>query len=140
MHKTNSEAILSNEPVECIIPPHNNLFKKLNHPHHNFLTWGLGFTKNHPIPKMMIDAISNDYTNYIDKIFPRPKLAVLSLTATGQFTKIVREYLSSHDIEDSQLVQAGIYFNGNGIFSMKGCRVRHHLVPTYADLKNISVI
>jgi len=140
LHKANSKAILSNEPVECIIPPHNYLFKKLNHPHHNFLTWGLGFTKNHPIPKMMIDAISNDYTNYIDKIFPRPKLAVLSLTATGQFTKIVREYLSSHDIEDSQLVQAGIYFNGNGIFSMKGCRVRHHLVPTYADLKNISVI
>jgi len=140
LHSKSTEALISNEPVECIIPPHNNLFKKLNHPHNNFLTWGLGFKKNHQIPKMMIEAISSDYKHYLGKIFSRPKLAVLSLTATGQFTKIVRDYILNNEFDDNQLIQSGIYFNGKGIFSMKGCRVRHHLVPSYADLKEISIL
>ena len=140
LHSKSTEALISNEPVECIIPPHNDLFKKLDYPHNNFLTWGLGFKRNHPIPKMMIEAISNDYRHYLGKVFSRPKLAVLSLTATGQFTKIVRDYILNHDFDDDQLIQSGIYFNGKGIFSMKGCRVRHHLVPSYADLKEISVL
>jgi mannosyltransferase OCH1-like enzyme len=139
LHTESTEAIISNEPLECIIPPHNNLFKKLKHPHNNFLTWGLGFKKNHPIPKMMIEAISNDYKHYLGKIFSRPKLAVLSLTATGQFTKVVRDYILNHELNDDHLIQSGIYFNGEGIFSMKGCRVRHHTAPSYADLKDISV-
>ena len=140
LHSKNTEAIISNESVECIIPPDSQLLNKLKHPHHYFLTWGLGFSKNHPIPKLMIETISNDYKNYIGKKFERPKLAVLSLTATGQFTKIVRDYLLNHKLDDDRIIQAGIHFNGKGIFSMKGCRVRHHLVPPYADLKDICVI
>ena len=37
-------------------------------------------------------------------------------------------------------VQSGIYFNNKGIFSMKGCRVRHHLVPSYADIRDKKII
>jgi len=138
LHNIDTEALISNEPVDCIIPPTSKIFNILKHPHNNFLTWGLGFKKNHLIPKMMIDAIVNDYKFYINKIFEKPKLGVLSLTATGQFTKVVREYIINFGHKN--LVQSGIYFNGEGIFSMKGCRVRHHLVPSYADLRNQSII
>ena len=44
----------------------------------------------------MIEKIVDDYPFYVDKIFQKPKTAVLSLTATGQFTKIVREYFSEN--------------------------------------------
>ena len=110
----------------------------LNHPHRNILQWGLAFSKNHPILEMVINAIVNDYQLYIDKIFEVPKTGVLSLTATGQFTKIVREYIQEKGTEN--LIQAGIYFNQKGIFSMKGSRVRHHLIKEYADERNKSIL
>ena len=85
----------------------------------------------------MIEKIVDDYPFYVDKIFQKPKTAVLSLTATGQFTKIVREYFLEN--EGSSVEQSGIFFNGNGIFSMKGCRVRHHQVRPYADVRDKKV-
>lgn len=138
LHDRDTEVLISNEPVDCIIPPENSLFNILKFPHNNFLTWGLGFKKNHLIPKMMIEAISEDYIHYENKIFDWPKLGVLSLTATGQFTKIIRKYLMNNSYD--KIKQSGIYFEGNGIFSMKGCRVRHHLVPSYGDLRDKKII
>ena len=138
LHNRDSEALISNEPVDCIIPPDKEIFSKLKHPHNNFLTWGLGFKSNHPIPLAMINSIVDDYIFYIDKIFKEPKLAILSLTATGQFTKVVRNYILNEGIDKT--VQSGIYFNNKGIFSMKGCRVRHHLVPSYADIRDKKII
>ena len=138
LHEKNTEAFLSNEPVECIIPPDKKIFSLLKFPHNNFLTWGLGFKKNHLIPKMMIENIVNDHKFYDNKIFYKPKTAVLSLTATGQFTKVVRNYFEKYDCNN--IVQSGIYFDSKGIFSMKGCRVRHHLVKSYADIRNKKVI
>ena len=138
LHKKDTEVLISNEPVECIIPPEREIFSKLKFPLNNFLTWGLGFKKHHPIPKSMIEAISLDHIHYSNKVFHRPKLAVLALTATGQFTKCVREYFISNNHD--KVIQSGIYFEGNGIFSMKGCRVRHHLVKSYADIENEKVI
>ena len=87
---------------------------------------------------MMIENIVNDYKFYENKIFFKPKTAVLSLTATGQFTKVVRSYFENYGCNN--IIQSGIYFDNKGIFSMKGCRVRHHLVQSYADIRNESVI
>ena len=134
LHEPGIEALISNEPVECIIPPDKKIFKKLKYPHNYFHSWGMGFKKNHPITSKMIDAIIEDYSFYKDKIFHKPKTAVLSLTATGQFTKVVRDYFMENNTENIE--QSGIFFNGNGIFSMKGCRVRHHLVKPYTDIRD----
>ncbi len=138
LHLNSTEAFISNEPVDCIIPPASKLFSLLKYPQNNFLTWGLGFKKNHLIPKMMIENIVNDHEYYVDKVFVKPKTGVLSLTATGQFTKVVRDYIQRYG--SSNIIQSGIYFENNGIFSMKGCRVRHHLVRSYADIRNERII
>ena len=138
LHNQDTEALISNEPVDCIIPPEKKIFSKLKHPHNNFLTWGLGFKSHHPITLAMINCIVNDYNFYVDKVFNKPKLAVLSLTATGQFTKVVRNYFLNNELD--KITQAGIYFNNHGIFSMNGCRVRHHLVKSYADERNKKII
>ena len=137
LHTEDKEVLISNEPVECVIPPDKKIFDKLLHPHLFFHSWGMAFIKNHPITSKMIEKIVEDYPFYVDKVFEKPKTAVLSLTATGQFTKIVREYFLENEVNSVE--QSGIFFNGHGIFSMKGCRVRHHQVRPYADLRDEKV-
>lgn len=132
------EAVISNEPIECVIPPDQSIFNELKYPWNNFLQWGIGFKKNHTLLKMIIEAISNDYKYYINKKFHKPKIAVLSLSGTGQFTKIVREYFKIYGFDNVE--QAGIYFNNQGIFSMKGSRVRHYLVKEYADIRDDHIL
>lgn len=134
LHSSTSEALLSNEPIECILPPDSMIFNKLKYPFNNFLQWGLGFKKNHLITKLLIESIVNDFTSYVDLNLYKPKTAILALSGTGQFTKVVRNYILKYG--DINLIQSGIYFNGEGIFSMKGSRVRHHLVKEYADVRN----
>ena len=87
---------------------------------------------------MVIDAISNDQQFYTNVIFHKTITAVLNLLATGQFTKIVREYFAIYGF--TKIVQAGIYFNNYGIFSMKGYGVRHHLIKEYADIRDDYVL
>jgi hypothetical protein len=50
------------------------------------------------------------------------------------FTKTLREYLDTN--EDADLVQAGIDFNGHGIYSLKGSEVRYATISSYAGSKN----
>jgi len=138
LHNHDTEALISYEPIECVIPPDRIIFNKLKYPLNNFLQWGFGFKKNHVLLKMIIDAISNDYHYYSDIKFHKPKTAVLSLSATGQFTKIVREYFKIYGFD--KVEQVGIYFNKHGIFSMKGSRVRHHLVKEYADIRDDHIL
>ena len=137
LHQSNSEVLICNEPIFSTSPPNHKVFNLLKYPFNNFLQWGLGFKKNHKLLKMMIDAIIEDYPNYVDKSFHMPKMAILNLTGTNQFTKKTREYLEIYGVE--KVIQAGIYFNEKGIFSMKGSRVRHHLVKEYADLRNMPI-
>jgi len=137
LHQSNSEALICNEPIYSTSPPNNKIFNLLKYPFNNFLQWGLGFKKKHILLKMMINAIVEDYPNYANKSFYIPKIAILNLTGTNQFTKKTREYLEIYG--DKKIIQAGIYFNNKGIFSMKGSRVRHHLIKEYADLRNMPI-
>jgi len=54
------------------------------------------------------------------------------------FTKTLREYLDAN--EDADLVQAGIDFNGHGIYSLKGSEVRYATIASYADSKNRIIV
>ena len=85
----------------------------------------------------MIETICNDYENYINIKFIKPKIAILALSGTGQFTKVVRKHIQNEGIKN--LVQSNIYFNNKGIWSMKGSRVRHFLVKEYADERNQTI-
>ena len=91
LHSSTTEALISNEPIECILPPKKLLISKLEYPLNNFLQWGLGFKKKHPIPMLMINAIVADFEYYLNLNFEKPKIAILALSGTGQFTKIVRD-------------------------------------------------
>ena len=86
----------------------------------------------------MIDSICTNYPYYKDKEFENPKLAILSYTATGKFTKIVREVLGGSD--GCNIHQGGIDFDGWGEYSMKGADVRYFVVPAYTNYKNTKIV
>jgi hypothetical protein len=54
------------------------------------------------------------------------------------FTKTLREYLDAN--EDADLMQAGIDFNGHGIYSLKGSEVRYATIASYASSKNSAIV
>jgi len=137
LHSRETEALITNEPVETFFPPSKESFDKLKCPFNYFLSWGIGFKKNHPITKAMIQSIIENYELYRDKVFKNPKLAILNLMSTGQFTKVVRDYLAKTN--DTKIEQSGIYFNNHGIFSMKGSSVRNMIVKHYSDYKNTRI-
>ena len=137
LHHKDTEALLCNEPQYSTTPPNHKIFNLLKYPFNNFLQWGLGFKRKHKLLKMIIDTIIQDYPNYMNKSFYMPKMAILNITGTNQFTKICRDYFYIYG--DKKIVQAGIFFNGKGIFSMKGSRVRHHLIKEYADIRNMPI-
>jgi len=50
----------------------------------------------------------------------------------------LREYLDAN--EDADLAQAGIDFNGHGIYSLKASEVRYATISSYASSKNSAIV
>ncbi len=137
LHDYDAEGIITNEPVECSYPLDGILLDRIKNPFNNFVSWGMGFKKQHNIVKDMIDSIVKDFPYYYEKKFHNPKSAILSLMSTGQFTKVVRKYFYKNN--DPKIVQSGVYFNKKGIFSMKGSSVRNIIVEHYSKKQNIKI-
>ena len=138
LHDPESEALISFENNALHYPPSKDSFSLLLHPEKYILCWGFGFVQNHPILKSVIESIEDDYELYRSKEFVVPKDGILMFTATGRFTKIVRSELSKNPAMNMK--QAGIDFNGNGIFFMKGSEARYLLSPAYAEFRNSIIV
>jgi len=98
----------------------------------------MGFAKGHRVLERMIDSICENYSFYKDRVFENPKLAILSYTGPGKFTQIVREEICRN--ETSDIYQAGVDFEGYGVYSMRGAEVRFLTNPSYANLKNAKIV
>jgi mannosyltransferase OCH1-like enzyme len=138
LHSEQSECLISYEQNEVFISPDRQIFKILYHPEKYILQWGFGFTSGHPLLKKTIDNIELDYALYKGKKFENPKTAILMFTGPGQFTKSVRQALL--DYPDLCITQAGIDFNRQGIFAMKGSEARYLLSPAYANSRNSIIV
>lgn len=138
LHSPDSEAVISFEKNHLYYPPEKHNIDNILHIDKYILQWGLAFTANHIILKNVIESIEDEYLIYKNRLFLEPKIGVLMYTATGRFTKIVRDFLSNNN--NIQITQAGIDFNGYGIFEMLGSKSRYILSPAYAELKNDIIV
>ena len=138
LHEHDSEALISYESNALYYPPSKESFDLLSRPDKYVLCWGFGFVRNHPILRSVIESIECEYDLYKKREFFVPKEGLLMFTATGRFTKIVRSELSKDPAMN--IVQAGIDFNGNGIFFMKGAEARYLLSPAYAEIRNSIIV
>ena len=126
----NATGLISYEAHDCVVIPKPNAMRRMLHPEKYVLQWGMGFAKEHAFLRLLLENICEYYPFFKGKSFAVPKNAILSLTGPGMFTKTLREYLDAN--EDANLVQAGIDFNGHGIYSLKGSEVRYATISSYA--------
>ena len=133
-----STALISFESHDCVIPPNPILEDRLNCAEKQVLQWGMGFAKGHPILACMIDNICLHYPMFKGKTFENPKSAILRFTGPGMFTKSVREYFEKQ--ENISVAQAGVDFNGAGIFALQGSWARYSKVPSYINSHNQPIV
>jgi len=138
LYGTQSEAVITYEPHENPGKPNPLAAPRLQYPTKLALQWGFGFAPKHPILLKVIENICSAYPAYKNKIFASPKEAIRELTGPLMFTKSVHDVLAAGEL--SNLVQAGIDFNGYGIFALKGSRVRYMTAPAYTKAKDCKIV
>lgn len=132
------DGYISYENCDCSLPPEDHLLETIKYPTKYIVQWGMGFSKEHPILKRMIDSICITYPYYKGKLFENPKLAILSYTGTGKFTKIVRDEIGKNP--NINVFQCGIDFDGCGDYSMSGASVRYFTAPAYTNFKSTIIV
>lgn len=99
--------------------------------------WGLGFAPQHPILANHIARIEATLNEYIDRVFPLPKEAILRFTGPIAFSQSVRECIA----ECRDLMElTGIDFNGHGVFSLNGSGSRYLISDSYAKFRNSKIL
>jgi mannosyltransferase OCH1-like enzyme len=119
----------SPSPTECVSSPYRN---------NVVAQYGFGFAKGHPLLGAVIANICEAYPAYKGKVFAKPKDAILSFTGPEMFTASLRDYRSSH--HDETLVQAGVDFNGETIWTLKGAYVRFFSAPPYKHARRDAIV
>ncbi|BEI32936.1 hypothetical protein PHIN5_03040 [Polynucleobacter sp. HIN5] len=136
--KPDSDCLISYEQNNCILMPEELIMERIQHPTKLAMQWSFAFAKNHPITAMMIDEICNFYPYFRGKTFENPKDAILSFTATGMLTRVIRKTLLENP--NLQLNQAGIDYNGHAIPEMPGSWSRYFTSPAYGKSKNRPIV
>lgn len=134
----NLDGLLSFESGQSSYLPSLECMKSIQHPEKLCLQWGMGFKKGHIILEKMISNICDYYPFYKGRVFESPKSAILQFTGPGMFTKSVRDVASLNGL--GNINQAGIDFNGHGIFEMKGAWARYSQVPPYEQSKSRVIV
>jgi mannosyltransferase OCH1-like enzyme len=134
LHSANSEGLITNESNSRELNRENKLSDHINLPEKYFAQWAFGFTKGHKLLEMVIKGIEEKMDEYYGRKFKSPSDAILDFTATHHFTDVVHLYAQSNDL--SNITQAGIDFNGYGVFSLEGSEVRYLQVPEYKLARN----
>lgn len=134
----NADGHIAYEGCDCSLPPDDDVLTSLQHPTRYVVQWGMGFTSGHIILKKIIDSICATYPYYKGRVFENPKLAILSYTGTGKFTKIVREEIGMNP--SINVFQNGVDFDGCGVYSLKGADVRYLSSPAYTNFHSTEIV
>jgi hypothetical protein len=111
---------------------------EIQHPGKVVSNWMFGFERGHPLLAEVIDGIVTKYPSYKGLVAQNPKMEILELTGPVHFTQCVHEFARTHGM--SGIHQAGIDFNGRGIFDMLGSYVRYTQGPCYELARNEVIV
>lgn len=139
LHPADAEALITYESNLSLDAPDPEVARQLQHPLNLVVQWSMGFAPGHEILRTTIDRIVASAPFFAGHSFSRPKNAILALTGPGMFTHAVREYVSQRGT--AGISQAGIDFNGLGIFRLKGSKLATaHPALDYASLRDQEVL
>jgi len=138
-------ARLANLDCDLIVSYEQNSFT-LTHPAPNGLThpqnvvcnWGIGAAPKSPVLTRVIDDICNDAPVYKDKVWQKPKEAIIDFTGPRRLTRTIHSHVA--EFGTAGIYQAGIDFHGSGVFDMPGSDVRYLTSPPYAAERNAPIL
>ena len=138
LHGPETEALITFEPHPSPVPCPPAVAPHLRHPDKLALQWGFGFAPGHPIPSRTIANICAEYPRYRGKVFAFPKDAIRELTGPIMFTRSLHDAYERGPLPN--VVQAGVDFDGHGIFALKGSKVRYMTAPAYTKAKDQPIV
>lgn len=138
LYSAETEALITFEPHDSPTTCDQAAAAHLMHPGKLLLQWGFGFAPRHPIPLRTIENICAEYPRFRSRSFASPKDAIRELTGPVMFTRSVREVFAAGPLPN--VVQAGIDFNGFGLFALAGSNIRYITVPSYIDARNRPIV
>jgi hypothetical protein len=138
LYKPETEALITFEPHTSPLTCPPSIVPLLKHPNKLALQWGFGFAPGHLIPLQTIANICAEYPRYQGKVFGLPKDAIRELTGPIMFTKSLHDAYARGPL--ANVVQAGIDFDGYGVFALKGSKVRYMTAPAYTKAKDQPIV
>jgi len=132
------DGFIAFESSRLHLPPDDNCLAKIQHIDRYVVQWGMGFKKEHPILKEMIESICLNYDFYKGRVFENPKDAILLYTGPGKFTQVVRNQIANNDL--IKVYQAGIDFHGFGNYEVRGSRSRYIVNPAYINFSSTAIV
>lgn len=137
LHKAEAAGIISyeNNPFQV-----NTFPSSLLHPLNLAVQWGFGFSPLSPLLDLHIRRIEANFENFLGRVFPNPKQAILELSGPIAFTLSLHEFASVKQDDFEKIQQLGIDFNGHGIFSLPGSGSRYLRSPGYANSENQPIL
>lgn len=113
-----THGLVAYESNECVVFPEPGISEKMQFPEKLLGQWAFGFVPEHPILRYAIDAVVEAAPFINNRSVKNVRDAVLMTTGPGVFTRAFRRWLATGDSESVQ--QAGIDFDGQGVFRVKG--------------------
>jgi mannosyltransferase OCH1-like enzyme len=111
---------------------------EIQHPGKVVANWMFGFKPGHPLLARVIDGIVAKYPAVRKRAFQDPKSEIVRFTGPIHLTQCVHEFAKTHGMSGFQ--QAGIDFDGRGLFDIPGSYVRYIQRTSYALAKNQVIV
>lgn len=120
LHPPEATGLVSYETNPELIFPDFETARQLQNPFNLVMQWAFGFTAGHRFLDFLIQNIAETEPFFRGHRFQNPKAALLTLSATGMFTKVFREYVKKNGL--GGIYEAGVDFHGKGIFRLRGSK------------------
>lgn len=104
---------------------------------HLIVQWCMMSTPCNSVFETMVESIERDSKEYEQKVFVNPKLAILELTGTYQYTKVIWKHLLTGS---PHFTYAGLDFSESFYVLIPNSYSRNRLNRHYASRKNSGIL
>lgn len=138
LHTENATGLVSYESNPELLFPDRVVAETIANPFNLVLQWGFGFTSHHPFLTMLINRIVEIEPYFRDQTFDKPKMALLTMSAPGVFTDVFRRFVGMNGL--GGIEEAGVDFDGCGIFRLRGSKKTTRDVVYYGKLAGKKIV
>lgn len=138
LHSPSARGLVSYESTPEMLFPDLETATALQNPFNLVLQWGFAFAPGHRLLESVISRIVEIEPFFRGRIFAEPKKALLTMSAPGVFTDVLRKHVATNGLDGIE--EAGIDFNGHGVFRLRGSKFLSSGEEYYGALSDKAII